>query len=202
MRSRPDVEVALSPAVVRPGDILEVEVTLLGKTDTPIDMVSVELKSVERRYHAEKMERFARSCLELARLVDGALAALPAPARLEACRGAWQDEARKLSGTFCPGDFSIRGARYRDCHVELLTRFEGAEPVATLARLELAALPPEPLPAEAARVLASLSAEVAGVRIAADAVELPLPCPLPNPERAELSWRSLQRLALALEPAS
>lgn len=148
----------------------------------------------------EGLERFVRGCLEVARLVDGALAALPVPVKLEACRPAWQEQAKQLSGTFSPGDFSIRGARYRDLDVELVTRFEGAEPVATLARVKLGTPPPEPLPAEAARVLASLSAEVAGVRVAADAVELPLACPLPNPERAELSWRSLQRLAQALAP--
>ena len=56
----------------------------------------------------------------------------------------------------------------------------------------------ESLSTEAQRVLDSVKAEVESVKLEKDAIEATLPCPLSNPERAELLWRSLQRVAQAL----
>jgi hypothetical protein len=124
------------------------------------------------------------------------------PPSLGAHRAAWEAAAQKWNGTFRFGDCSIFKAEYRGFPVELITRFdEAAAPVATVARVFLPAdAVVQPLSAEAQRVLDSVKAEVEGLKLEKDSIEATLPCPLPNPERAELLWRSLQRVAQAISP--
>ncbi len=47
--------------------------------------------------------------------------------------------------------------------------------------------------------MAGLLAECQGLKIAQDAVEATLPCPLVDPSKAESLWRGLARLVKALQ---
>lgn len=179
----------------------ELRAALLAFGDVSLDDEGGELASEGNGYDLEDLQAFVAGAVAAARAADAALQRLPAPAPLAEHRAAWEAQANAWSGTFCPGDFSIRNARYRDLDIELFTRFEGKDPKATVARVRLPAVPLVPYPAEVERVLASIRAEVPSVRLAHDAVELELPSPFPHPERAELSFRTLQRLTRAFVPA-
>jgi Arrestin (or S-antigen), N-terminal domain len=178
----------------------EFRAALLPFANVSLDDEGGELASEGNGYDIGDLQAFVAGAIDAAKAADAALQHILAPADLGPHRAAWEAQAKAWGGTFSAGDFSIRKARYRDLDVELLTRFEGPAPKATVARIRLPAVPLVPYPAEVERVLASIRSEVPSVRIAHDAVELELPCPFPNPERAELSFRTLQRLTRAFAP--
>lgn len=143
----------------------------------------------------EELEPRVRAAVTAADALDAALRTVPAPAPLEPHRAAWAAHAERLGGTFCAGDFSIRGARYREHEVELLTCFDDeGHPTHTLARA-LVAAPTSPLSEAAQRAFASVAAECPGLLRTDTGLEARLPSPLAEPQRAESVWRALQRLA-------
>jgi Arrestin (or S-antigen), N-terminal domain len=180
----------------------QLRTALLTFAEVSLDDEGGELASEGNGYDLDELHAFVSRAVAAAKAADVALQRIPAPAALAEHRAAWEAQARAWSGTFHPGDFSIRKARYRDLDVELVTRFDEQTPRATAARILIPAAPVAPYPAEVERVLASIRTEVPSVRLAHDAVELELPCPLPNPERAELSFRTLQRLTRAFARAT
>jgi hypothetical protein len=178
----------------------ELRAALMGFERVALDDGEAQLASPGNGSTVEELEHFTRAVSAAASLLAWGIHAIPAPAKLATTAAAWRAEAEKQGGTFRVGDFSIRGASFRGAPVELITRFdEAGNPESTVARVLLpspATL--DPLSPEAQRLVTSLSAECAGLRICADAVEATLPTPLAEPARAESLWRALLRLAGAL----
>ncbi|MFZ5441343.1 MAG: sporulation protein [Myxococcota bacterium] len=180
----------------------EVRLALLAFERVTLDDLGAELSSPGSSNTDDELEPVVRAAVTAAEALDAALASIPAPATLEPHRAAWAAEASRLGGVFCAGDCSIRGARYRDAEVELLTHFDDAgAPTATVTRLLLTEPAPEPLPEPASRLFSSIARECQGLRVTERALEATLPSPLAEPQRAESIWRALQRLAQGLRGA-
>lgn len=175
----------------------EVRASLISFERVTLDDGEAQLASRGNGSTIEELEHFTQAVSAAASLLGQGIHAIPAPAKLASTAAAWREEAEKIGGTFRAGDFSIRGARFRGAPVELITRFdEAGNPEATVARVLLASpTTMDPLSADVQRMVTSLSAECAGLRICADAVEATLPTPLAEPARAESLWRALLRLA-------
>lgn len=183
------------PAQLRGLLTAPVRAHLQGFAEVRLDDTGARLSSPGNGTTSEELEAFVRQALQAADALNEALAAVPCPASLEPHRAAWTALAQRLGGVFCPGDFSLRQARYRDGVVELVTCFDDAGlPSHTLALVPLSA-PPGPASEEAQRVFASVAAECEGVVLGKNALEARLPSPLAEPQRAESVWRALQRLA-------
>jgi hypothetical protein len=170
---------------------------LMGFERIALDDAGAELLSLGNGYTVDGLEPFVRNVVALATALGAAFEKVPPPAPLAASQDAWRALAQKLGGRFEPGGFVIRGARYREAPVELVTHFgESGAPEATVAR---ALLPgPRALTPEAQRVLGSIAPECHGLRLTDDAVEATLPSPLEDPARAESLWRALARVVKAL----
>lgn len=183
-------------ALLRP----DVRAALLTFERIALDDEGAVLASPGNGYTVAELEAFVREALAAARVLSQAVHRLPAPMGLEPHREAWAAFAQTVGGRFEPGGFAIRGARYKDASVELVTRFdEAGAPVASVARVLTRA--PEVLTPQAERALASLRKECTGLAVAPDAVEATLPCPLAEPARAESLWRGLLRVAKELATA-
>lgn len=162
-----------------------------------VDDEGAELGSTASAVHADVLTAFVKAAQKTAVALDAAFAAIPAPDPLGPHSAAWRAYAESLGGVFQPGGFAIRAATYKGAPVELVTHFDAAgRPEATRVR----ALLPERRPptAEAKKVMASLARELDGLQLADDAVEARLPCPLPDPARAESVWRAMARVVKVL----
>lgn len=174
-----------------------VRTQLMGFERAELDDEGAALVSPGNGYTVDGLEPFVRSAVDAANALSWAFVAVPPPALLAADRAAWLAFAEKIGGRFEVGAFAIRGAKYRDAPVELITRFHPAgAPLLTVARARFEGTKPVTL--EAQRVLAGVATECQGVRIADDAVEATLPSPLSDPSRAESLWRALARVVKAL----
>ena len=171
---------------------------LLGFERVALEDSGAQLASPGNGSTVEELGPIVDKAIAAATLVSRLISEVPAPAALASQREAWKAAATKWAGVFCAGDFSVRGASYRDVPVELVTRFdEAGAPVATAARMKLRAPAPAVLPAEAQRIFQSLAAECPGLTVAPDAVEALLASPT-DPLLAESLWRAQLRLVQAL----
>jgi hypothetical protein len=180
----------------------EVLERLLAFDQVSLDDDSAELASAGNAYDAQDLLAFVEKAQQAVRALRTSVENIPPPDGLGPQRAAWSALAVAHGGVFHPGDFSIREASYRGHRVELLSQFDAQGLHAGIVARVLLAAPvqSETLSAEAQRVLASLSAEIAGVQVGAQWVEAPLAGTVLEPAKAENLWRQLQRLARALEP--
>ncbi|MBS1149170.1 MAG: hypothetical protein H6Q89_868, partial [Myxococcaceae bacterium] len=162
-----------------------------------LDDEGADLVSFGNGYTIDALEPFVHSAVATATALSAAFEQVPSPPLLAPHRAAWLALAQQLGGRFQAGSFSIHQAQYREAPVELITRFDASGlPETTVARALVSG--PRPLTPEAQRVMTSLAAECTGLRLAEDAVEATLSCPLPDPERAQSLWRALARVVKAL----
>lgn len=168
-----------------------------------LDDEGATLASAGSGDQVQNLEAFVTAACDAARAIAVGVRELPVPEGLDAWRDRWAAYAQALGATFTAGDFSIHRARHREARVELVTRFSATgDAIGAAARVLLDRRLAEPIavPAEAQRVLESISKELPGVRIEPVAVEAAVAFPLDEPSRVEPTWRALQRLAQALVP--
>lgn len=185
---RADAVKALFPAPLR--------ALLAGFARVAIDDEGAVLGAEQLGVGLAPLEAFVKAVQKTARALSGALDDLPAPEPLGPHRAAWRAFAAKHGGHFQPACFAVRGARFKGEPVELVTAFDGdGKPEATWARVRVSrrgAVTPA-----AKQRMASMARELDGLRRGDDAIEARLPCPLPDPTRAEAVWRALARVAEA-----